>query len=190
MSEVSRRDWLKSTALAAMLGGVDSEAAQHVHHEAAAEVARTGAYTAKVFSEHEWKTLDLLAEMVCPGARQGGAKEFIDLLASGNDGLASIFTGGLGWLDQECRRRHGAALLDAAEAQRAALLDRIAYRKNETPESAAGIRFFDWLRKLVFDAYYTSEAGIREIGYRGNGAMTEFAVPAGAIDYAIKRSPA
>ena len=50
------------------------------------------------------------------------------------------------------------------------MLDQIAYRKNQTPELAPGIRFFDWARRMTVDAYYTSAAGIKEVGYMGNRA--------------------
>jgi hypothetical protein len=69
------------------------------------------------------------------------------------------------------------------------LLDRIAYQRNSTPELAPGIRFFDWARRMTVDAYYTSAAGIEELGYLGNKAVTEFKVPQQAIDHALERSP-
>ena len=57
------------------------------------------------------------------------------------------------------------------------------------PEIAPGIKFFAWLRRMTVDAYYTSAAGIKEVGYMGNRGMKEFKVPQEAIDYAVKRSP-
>jgi len=42
---------------------------------------------------------------------------------------------------------------------------------------------------MTVDAYYTSAAGIKEVGYIGNRARKEFTVPQEAIDYAVKRSP-
>ena len=75
-------------------------------------------------------------------------------------------------------------------ADRTALLDKIAYRSDPTPELEAGIRFFAWARQMTADAYYTSAAGIQELGYLGNKALTEFTVPQEAIDYALKRSGA
>jgi hypothetical protein len=42
---------------------------------------------------------------------------------------------------------------------------------------------------MTVDAYYTSAAGIKEVGFMGNRAIKEFKVPQEAIDYAIKRSP-
>jgi len=54
---------------------------------------------------------------------------------------------------------------------------------------APGIHFFAWARNLVLDAYYTSPAGIKDLGYMGNTAVSEFHVPAEALEYALKRSP-
>ena len=45
--------------------------------------------------------------------------------------------------------RHGADFLTAKPEEQAAALDRIAYRKNDSAETAPGIRFFDWARKMV-----------------------------------------
>jgi hypothetical protein len=39
------------------------------------------------------------------------------------------------------------------------------------------------------DAYYTSQAGIDDLGFQGNGAVAQFSVPEEAIRYAISRSP-
>jgi hypothetical protein len=41
---------------------------------------------------------------------------------------------------------------------------------------------------MVVDAYYTSPIGVKDVGYMGNKGMSEFKVPQGAIDYAVKRS--
>jgi len=41
---------------------------------------------------------------------------------------------------------------------------------------------------MTVDAYYTSAAGVEELGYLGNKGMTEFKVPQMAIDYALTRS--
>jgi hypothetical protein len=69
------------------------------------------------------------------------------------------------------------------------MLDVIAFRENNSPELGAGIQFFDWARRLVVDAYYTSPVGIKGVGYIGNSAMSTFNVPQAAVDYALKRSP-
>ena len=42
---------------------------------------------------------------------------------------------------------------------------------------------------MVVDAYYTSPAGVQDVGYMGNKALSSFSVPQEAVDYALRRSP-
>ena len=195
MSELSRRDLLQSIALSVTLGGLSPAAAQHVHSLAAEEKTSTGVYKAKALNPHEYHTLEKLADLIVPaddkspGAVASGACEFIDLLASQNPRLLDIYTGGIAWLDQAMRRRYSTDFVSAKSNQQIALLDLIAYRKNESSELGPGILFFDWARRMVVDAYYTSPAGIKAIGYMGNTSVSKFEVPQEAIDYAVKRSP-
>jgi gluconate 2-dehydrogenase gamma chain len=195
MSELSRRDLLQSIALSVTLGGLSPAAAQHVHSVAADEKASTGVYKAKALNPHEYQTLEKLADLIIPpdekspGAVASGACEFIDLLASQNPRLLGIYTGGIAWVDQAMKRRYSADFVRAKPNQQTALLDLIAYRKNESQELGPGIEFFEWARRMVVDAYYTSPIGIKAIGYMGNTAVARFEVPQEAIDYAVKRSP-
>jgi gluconate 2-dehydrogenase gamma chain len=174
MSELTRRDLFRSTAA---LVAVDIKRPQR-------------AYQRKAFNEHEYKTLTRLAELILPGAGEAGAPEYIDLLASNNAELAAIYTGGLAWLDHESERRSVAVFVDAKPQEQTALLELIAYRENDSPELGPGIRFFDWARKMIVDAYFTSQAGIQYLGYQGNGALARFEAPREALQYVLKRSTA
>jgi gluconate 2-dehydrogenase gamma chain len=195
MSDVTRRDLLRGIALSATaVGGVSLEAAQFVHGIAADEKA-AGVFKPRAFTAHEYQTLQKLADYIIPaddhsaGALEAGAAEFIDLLSSQNPQLAAIYTGGIAWLDRSMERLYNADFLNAKPEQQIAMLDLIAYRKNESPALGPGIRFFDWARRMVVDAYYTSPTGVKELGYLGNTAVAKFEVPQDAIDYALKRSP-
>jgi hypothetical protein len=187
---VSRRSVLARIATAAMAGPVGLEAAQHVHEAAAAAATTTGGtYKPKALTPHEFETLKTLCEIIVPGASKGGSAEFIDLLSSQNPDMSAIYTGGIGWLDEAMKRNYRVDFLTAKADQRTEMLDKIAYRKNRTPELAPGVTFFNWARRMTVDAYYTSAAGIKEVGFLGNRGMKEFKVPQEAIDYAVKRSP-
>ena len=196
MSELSRRDLLQSIALSVTVGGLSPAAAQHVHSLAAGEKATTGVYKAKALNPHEYVTLERLADLIIPpdekspGAVASGACEFIDLLASQNPRLQAIYTGGIAWLDQSMKRRYSTDFVNAKPNQQTSLLDLIAYRRNESAELGPGIEFFDWARRMVVDAYYTSPLGIKAIGYMGNTSVAKFEVPQEAIDHAVKLSPA
>lgn len=183
----TRRALLQQIAAAALAGSVSAEAAEHVHQATAKESAN-GVYRPKALTEHEFATLRALCELIVSGASRGRAAEFIDLLSSQNPELAAIYTGGLAWLDHAMKSAVNDTFLAARPADQTALLDKIAYRRNSTPELAAGIHFFEWARRMTVDAYYTSAAGIQELGYLGNKGTAEFKVPQEAIDYAVKRS--
>src|SRR6266404_4836773 len=195
MSEVSRRDLVR-IAITATAAASTAQAQQHIHNPAAAaKPVTTGPFKPKAFNEHEYRTIQRLAELivpadeVSPSALEAGAPEFIDLLSSNNPELAAIYTGGIAWLDRQMQRRYAGDFLSARPEQQTGMLDLIAYRKNDSPELGPGIRFFDWVRRMVVDAFYTSKVGIKDIGYLGNKGMTRFEVPKEVIDYALKRSP-
>jgi gluconate 2-dehydrogenase gamma chain len=199
MSEISRRELVQIAMAAAASGGsVKGLSAQHVHQVAADEkAANSGVYKPKAFDDHEYLTIQKLAELivpaddVSPSAIESGAGEFIDLLCSNNAELSSIYTGGIFWLDRQMQHRYGANFLNAKPEQQTAMLDLISYRKNavDSPDLGPGIKFFNWARMMVVDAYYTSKAGIKDVGYMGNKGMAKFEIPQEAIDYALKRSP-
>ena len=196
MEDTSRRELFRiiggSLVLTAAGSGVLSPAhAQHVHAEIAAVKSLSGGmnYVPKKFTRHNFLTLRKLGDIIIPGASDAGAAEFIDFLSSHNDELAAIFNGGFGWLDNYMQKTYGADFLNATPAQQTELLDKLAYEKNRTPETAPGVHFWTWTRNMVVDAYYTSPAGVKDLGYMGNGAMKVFSVPQEAVNYAIKRSP-
>lgn len=149
-------------------------------------------------------------------AVDAGAPEFIDLLCSQNPELADIYTGGLLWLEARMRQQHGVPFLEATEEQQVSLLDRLVeegdpekvegaratrygasedyqgfsnYRLQPVSDLAPGVRFFEWLRKMTVDAFYTSPIGIEDVGYQGNKAVSRYEVPESIIQEALRRSP-
>ena len=195
LQDVSRRDLLRITLTTFGVSVVTAEAAQHVHNAVNdVKKAAAGPYKPKCFTASEYRTLQRLAELIVPadekskGALEAGAPEFIDFLSSQSKELAEIYTGGLAWLDHEMTRRYAVSFVSATSEQQTAMLDLIAYRKNDSPELGPGIRFFTWVRNMTVDAFYTSKIGMDDLGFMGNGAMSEFSVPVPAIEYAVKRS--
>ena len=195
MSEISRRDVLRRIGLALMAtGAIDRVSAQEVHHIAMAQQAGGGAYTPKALSDHEYRTLEKLTDFIVPvesgkpGAVAAGAAAWIDMLASENEQLKEIYTKGIAWVDAAIQKGGAADFLGAPAADQAALLDRIAYRRNSSPELDAGIQFFTWARRMTVDAFYTSAIGIADIDYQGNRPQMTYPEPAEAIAYALKRS--
>src|ERR1019366_1115000 len=196
MSEYSRRDLLRSAGLAVISAeAVSAQDGGQVHEMAATEKdAKSGRYQPKALNAREYATLERLTDLIIPaeskspGALAAGAAAWIDMLASENERLAVIYTGGLAWLDQAVMARSQKNFTEASPAEQTALLDLIAYRKNALPDLSPGISFFDWARRMTVDAFYTSKIGIEDLDYRGNTAMARYEVPAEAIQYALKKS--
>ena len=198
MSDITRRDAVRRLGLALMAAGaLDRLAAQEVHHlAAAAQASSGGAYAPKSLNAHEYATLERLTDLIIPvengkpGALAAGAAAWIDMISSENDELKGVYTSGLAWIDGAMKQRGAADFVGAMPGQQTELLDLIAYRRNQTdsPELAAGIEFFAWVRRMTVDAFYTSEIGITDIDYRGNSPMASYPSPTESIAYALKRS--
>jgi hypothetical protein len=192
-----RREFLRNTALAALVGAAPQAASQHVHeHAAQAKAKADGApYKPKALTAAEYRTVGILAEMIIPaedgqpGGVAAGAPEYIDLLCSGAEEMAQSWQQGLAWLEAHSRREHGAGFALLSDAQRRTVIDRIAFRKNASPEANPGIRFFTLARQMVVDAWVTSPEGTKILGYQGNAGMQKFQVPVESLNYALARSP-
>lgn len=219
---LSRRDAVRRIALAltaaGMLRGIAPAEGAEVHGQISDEKTFKGEYNVKYFNEHEFRTLERLSELIVPAdeggpsGRDGGAPEFIDLLASQNPELAKIFTGGILWLDNAALKRFGKRYVEASGSEQTDLLDLlVTAERNDTGNDTKwpseeyprfqvfgikapsgmrrGLEFFLWARQLIVDAYYTSPAGIEDLGFVGNAAHTVYRVPQEAIDQAFARSP-
>jgi gluconate 2-dehydrogenase gamma chain len=193
---ISRRDALRRLALVlTATGALDRASAEEVQAFAAeAQAANGGAYSPKAFTDQQYRTLERLTDHIipvengAPGAVAAGAAAWIDMISSENDRLKTIYRDGLTWLDAAMKSRGAADFVSATPEQQLALLDAIAYRRNQTPELAPGIEFFSWVRRMTVDAFYTSAVGIKDVDYRGNSPMASYPSPTEAIAYALKRS--
>jgi gluconate 2-dehydrogenase gamma chain len=185
---ISRRELIKSLGLTAAAGSmlrvVPLATAETAHRMVSARKAAssTGKYAPKFFPEHQYKTLRALCDAIISpdqesgGAVEAGAPEFIDLLSSENKNLQLLLGGGIMWLDATCMERYRETYLQCAPGQQTEMLDLIAFRKNaeKDPSLSPGIEFFSTLRKYTADGFFTSEIGIKYLGYIGNTYLKEF----------------
>jgi hypothetical protein len=195
MSEISRRDVLQRLALAIAAAGTIDTVDAHEAHVAARQAAAAagGKYAPKALSAHQFATLERLTDLIVPaddkpGALQAEVAPWIDTLLNVNADLKAKYVAGLAWLDAAIQANGAKNFVTATPAQQTALLDVIAYKKNRTPETAAGIDFFVLARRMTCDGFYTSTVGMRDV-YMGNAPQAAFVVPQAAIDHVMSRSP-
>ena len=147
MSEISRRDCC-AMSLSRSAGWLQRGAgAARPRHGRGEKQSAGGVYKPKVFNAHEYATLRRLCDLIVPadeqskGALDAGAPEFIDLLAEPQRRDATIYTGGIVWLDNAMMKRHRRIGVDAKPEQQTALLDLIAYRKKRRRNSGRASAF-------------------------------------------------
>jgi hypothetical protein len=180
--EVTRRDLIQILGAAAPAAA----AAQTHTHPAPAAPAKTAAYIRKVFDDHQWKTVQVLCDLVLPAdersvrATAAGVPEFIDdwldfrRLEDGTDALAAQIQGGLSWLDSESRRLFQKDFAEAAEAQQKQVLDRVAWPETAKPEDRRWVAFFTRFRDLTVSGFFSSKVGVADLPYLGNRAVAEW----------------
>ena len=181
LRRTSRRDVLKIllAAPAATFSWSDAEAMQAA---SAAQTARAAAapFVPKFFTANEFRFVRVLADIVIPkdersgSASDAGVPEFMDFMMIEQPARQVAMRGGLAWLDVECQERFDKTFLDCADAQRAAVLDDIAWPARAKPEFAHGVAFFTSFRDLTAAGFWTTRMGIDDLQYLGNRSVAQW----------------
>ena len=181
-SALSRRQLI--AAMAATAGAFmvprPAEAAMAMRTAMLRAGAAGGSYAPKVFTDHEWATVRLLVDYLIPRDDVSGAAtdalvpEFMDTMLDLEPEMSTPTRGGLAWLDSECQRRFSVNFVDCAEVQRRQVLDDLAWPQRARPALAAGVAWFSSFRDFTATGFFTSEMGVKDLGYQGNTALPEW----------------
>lgn len=143
-----------------------------------AETARAaGDGTRQFFTDHEFETAGVLADLILPAddrsgsATDLGVPEFMDFMLADVPGLQVPIRGGLAWLDVHSRRRFEHTFLEATDEERRSLLDEIAYPEDADPGVEHGVAFFNRFRNLTASGFWTTKEGMADLEYLGNRAV-------------------
>ena len=126
------------------------------------------------FTPHEMATIIVLADIIIPkdeisgSASEAGVPDFIEFIVKDMPQNKTPMRGGLRWLDLESSKRFQKAFKDCSKQQQIAIVDDIAYPEKAKPEMKQGVAFFNLMRNLTATGFYTSEIGVKDIGYIGN----------------------
>ena len=142
------------------------------------------------FNAHEMSTLGVLTALILPNngthksAAEVGVPEFIEFMAKEVTSFQLTLRGGLAWLDHQSNIRFGAAFKDAPEANQHELLEPISYPDLDVPSNQRPleVQFFSLVRNLTCTGYFTSEEGIKDLGYQGNQPNVWEGVPQEVLD--------
>ena len=128
----------------------------------------------KFFTDHEMATITLLADIIIPkddvsgSASDAKVPDFIEFIVKDMPQHQIPMKGGLRWLDMYCMKKFDKAFINSSSEQQISVVDEIAYPKKVKPGLSQGVKFFSLMRDLTATGFYTSEIGIKDIGYAGN----------------------
>jgi hypothetical protein len=147
----------------------------------------TVGWTPRFLTAEQNKTLISLAEAIVPGSRDAGVNRFIDLLLSVDTKKnQTAFIEALQSLDSAATKQHGKSFSNlSAEAQTLVLTN--AAEKGPTRSQEDGTSqpqvqnsapdvhsHFENLKGWVAGAYYSSELGMKELGWTPNRVFAHF----------------
>lgn len=173
---------------------------QHVQLRPQPTPAPPGPYQPRFFTETEYRTVSIITDLIIPptdtpGAVAAGVPQYIDDLVRANTEHQNAFREGIKWLDQQSIARFSKAFAEITGEQQMELLtplseavDRIEARRfrgrpskamgraaHSAPSQNVGEHFFQMIKGMTADGYYTSHTGlIQELGYKGNTMLAQF----------------
>lgn len=197
MAGVGRRQVLQGlTVLGAGLavpGGVD---AALVAPARAAAKAKGASGPLAFLDAHQFATLSRLCALIVPGSDAAGADRFIDeLLAVAGNKRQRKFLTAFGAIEGAALERFQKPFKGLAEPQQIEILTVastaasgssywtwepgtvLELPKDDDDDDGRNTTLrdhFDFLKRWIVESYYTSEAGLRELGYTGNMMFAEF----------------
>ena len=137
----------------------------------------------KFFTENEMAAITILGDIIIPKDNVSGSAsdakvpDFIEFIVKDMPEHQTPMRGGLRWLDLQCLKRFDKAFKDCNSTQQMQMVDEIAWPKKAKSEMHQGVAFFNLMRNLTATGFYTSEIGVKDVGYMGNSPNQWNGVP-------------
>ncbi|WP_152268516.1 gluconate 2-dehydrogenase subunit 3 family protein [Agriterribacter humi] len=201
---MNRRESLKAIGLTAVSTGVLLEACKTDNKKTTAATATTAndnnagreAFEVernkklneeRFFTDHEMLTITALADIIIPKDEKSGSAsdakvpEFIEFIVKDIPSHQVPMRGGLRWLDIQCLNRYNNTFKDTTAEQQLEMVNDIAWPENVKPGMEQGVAFFNRMRDLTASGFFTSEMGVKDLGYAGNMPNKWEGVPADVL---------
>jgi hypothetical protein len=169
---------------AASAGWVESLSAlarQQAHTHAAQAALAAQDWTPAVLTAQQNELVTTLTELIIPetgtpGARAARVNRFVDVvLQEAPPAERKKFAAGLALIESRSKAVLKKAFLSATPEQQARLLTRLSAIGNPQREPPAARDFFQALKSMTIDGYYTTEIGMRqELGDSGQLFLPQF----------------
>jgi gluconate 2-dehydrogenase gamma chain len=141
-------------------------------------------HTKTFFTADEMATITILGDIIIPrddvsgSASDAKVPDFIEFIVKDMPEHQGPMRGGLRWLDMQCLNRYEKSFMDCDHQQQMDMVDEMAWPEKAKPGMAQGVAFFNLMRNLTASGFYTSEIGVKDVGYIGNTPNLWNGVPA------------
>ena len=188
-SDIGRRQAIRTLASGAVAAVASASwvesltalARQQAHTHAAVAVIAAQNWAPRTLTAQKNDLVVALAELIIPqtdtpGAKAASVNRFIDqVLTDAQPAVRESFVRGLTWIDTRSRALSGGDFLGASPEQQTTLLTRLSAEGNSNQEEAIGREFFQAIKSMTINGYYTSEIGLRqELGDSGQLFLPQF----------------
>jgi hypothetical protein len=148
------------------------------------EVYHSGTFWPLTLKPAQRRTLGALCDLMIPadkkspGASAVGVPDFVDEWISApypaQQTDCPVVLDGLKWLEDESQRRFKRDFPNLSATQQSEMADDICSIDKAKPEFHDAAHSFTRLRSLIVGAYYTTPAGMKDLGFVGNVALAAF----------------
>ena len=182
MSTMDRRQAITAFAAMSAALGIPAgilEAAQQEAIRYQLSDAPSG-FVPRFFTPAELATATLLGDLIIPkDARSGSASdakvpEYMDFLCAEYQSTADWMRPGLAWLEGESTKRFQKGFTTITAEQQVAILNDIAWPARAPEGMQDGVRFFNRFRDLTASGFWSSQVGVKDLGYVGNTFVREW----------------
>ena len=174
--------WLPSPTVHA--AGQNGLATIQGMNHSADELERAATYVPQFFKPDDFRTVELLVEMILPTDDKPGAKEakvadYVDFVVFSaqefEPSLQRDWQDGLVFLDRESRKQFGKVFRMASMAERENLLSEMSLPERDPRALHEGYAFFRLVKNMTVEGFYTSRIGLIEVlDYQGMDYKSEF----------------
>ena len=141
------------------------------------------------FTDEELTTLNKLCNLILPPNDYGSIEEaevvqLIEFMAKDIPSYQKPLRDGINWINKESHLNFNQKFTDIPEDSQKQILDKIAYYdpNQDMSDLPDEVQWFNLLRNLTVTGYFTSQVGIKELGYKGNSPNVWDGVPQEVLD--------
>jgi len=151
-------------------------------------------FAQKFFTNKELSDLDKICNVILPPNEFGSIRDaevvqLIEFMAKDIPSYQDPLRKGLDWINEESNSKFSKSFIELDDNSVKQIFDEIAFYdpNSNMSDLSEPIQWFNLVRNLTMTGYFTSEVGIKELGYKGNMPNVWDGVPQDVLDqYGLK----